>query len=423
MAIYTRNWAGNQQFHAQQTIQPETTGELREIVRSSDRVKAIGTRHSFSPIADTDGTIISMASFDRILELDEQHQTVSVGAGMPYGSFCAQLNEAGYAVHNMASLPQITIGGACATATHGSGDQNGNLATAVTSLRLVTAEGDSIEIHRERDPDRFRAMVVGLGGFGIVTDLTLEIRPTYAVRQDIYEGLPLPSMLEHFDEIMAIGYSVSLFTDWQGDTVNQLWIKRVIEPDEVTPAPQTMFGADLAKIQRHPLPSEPGNRCTEQLGASGPWHERLPHFRIDSLGDSGEELQSEYFVSRDYARDALNAVSELSNVLEPIIKTSEIRTVAADDLWMSPAFQSDCVGIHFTWHPDWSTVQRALPQIESALDPYAPRPHWGKLFTIGPEKVAERYPRFTDYQQLMRHYDPQGRFTNQFLDRYIRHVS
>jgi alditol oxidase len=419
---YACNWAGNQQFQAQHTVQPESIEELQELVRTGARVKPIGSRHSFSPIADTGGTLVSMAMFSRILSIDSDTMTATLGAGMPYGLACAELHNAGYAIHNMASLPQITIGGACSTATHGSGDRNGNLATAVTTLRLVTADGELSELDRERNPEDFRAVVVGLGGFGIITDMTLEIRPTFTVRQDIYEDLPLTTMLEHFDEIMALGYSVSLFTDWQGETVNQLWIKRLIDSPHVPQAHPEIFGARLAEVQRHPLPSEPGDRCTEQLGAFGPWHERLPHFRMDSLGDSGEELQTEYFVAREHARDALAAVSELHNLLRPIIKTSEVRTIAADDLWMSPAYASACVGIHFTWQPDWTTVQQALPQIEAALDPFEPRPHWGKLFTIPPARVAERYPRFTEFQNLMHHYDPTGKFSNTFLDRYIRHI-
>jgi alditol oxidase len=421
--IYACNWAGNQQFQASHTFHPDSIDELQQIVQTADHVKPIGSRHSFSPIADTAGTLISMREFNRILEIDTDAMTATIDAGMRYGLACAELHNAGYAIHNMASLPQITIGGACATATHGSGDQNGNLATAITALRLVTADGELIEFNRERNPDDFRAVVVGLGGFGVITDLTLEIRPTYTVRQDIYEDLPLTTMLEHFDEIMALGYSVSLFTDWQGEYINRLWIKRPIDSPDVPKAEPEIFGARLAEVQQHPLPSEPGDRCTEQLGASGPWYERLPHFRMDSLGDSGEELQTEFFVAREHARDALAVVDGLRDLLGPIIKVSEVRTIAADDLWMSPAYMSACVGIHFTWQPDWTAVRQALPQIEAALDRFEPRPHWGKLFSISPASVAARYPRFAEFQDLMHQYDPHGKFSNDFLHQYIRNIA
>jgi alditol oxidase len=422
MVSFTGNWAGNLQFQAGYYHRPETVEEIQEIVRKSQHVKAVGARHSFSPIADTRGDLISMENFNNVRSVDQDRMQVTVEAGMPYGTFCAQLHEVGYAVHNMASLPQITVGGACATATHGSGDQNGNLATAVTAMTLVTATGDVVEIDRERDPDDFRAIVVGLGGFGIVLDLTLKIQPTFSVRQDIYEQLPLTKLLDNFDEIMALGYSVSLFTDWQGDFVNQLWIKRILDANSPASIDREIHGATLAETRLHPLPEKSAESCTDQLGASGPWHERLPHFTMDALGTAGDELQTEYFVARSHAREALETVGALEQVLAPIIKTSEIRSVAEDDLWMSPSYTSACVGIHFTWKPDWTAVRKVSPVIEDALAPYSPRPHWGKLFTLEPASVAQRYPRFAEFQNMMRQYDPDGRFTNAFLDRYILQV-
>jgi alditol oxidase len=419
VASATRNWAGNQAFGAQHFHQPETIEDVRRIVMERECVKAVGSRHSFSAIADTTGDMISLERFNRVFHIDEARKTVKVGAGIPYGTFCAELHNAGYAVHNMASLPQITVGGACATATHGSGDSNGNLATAVAALTLVTADGDVVEVTRDDHPNEFPGLVVGLGGFGIVTDLTLDIRPTYSVRQDIYEHLPVSELATHFDEIMALGYSVSLFTDWQSDTVNQLWIKRVLEETAPSTVESKIYGARLAETLRHPLPDKPVESCTDQMGQSGPWHERLPHFRMDGLGTSGDELQAEYFVSRESAPEALTVVANLRDLLRPVIRISEVRTVAADNLWMSPSYQTACVGIHFTWKSDWPAVAAVLPLLEVALAPFEPRPHWGKLFTLSPQTVAGRYPRFDDFRNLMHQYDPDGRFRNAFLDEYM----
>jgi alditol oxidase len=419
MVDLRRNWAGNQRFQPSNVHQPGSRGELHRIVAGSTRVKAIGSRHSFNTIADTSGDLISLANFDHVTHIDPDRMTATVGAGIPYASFCAELHEAGYAVHNMASLPQITLAGACATATHGSGDQNGNLATAVRALTLVTAEGDAVTIDREEQPDDFRAIVVGLGGFGIVTDMTLDILPAYSVRQDIYDDLPLDALWSHFDEIMGLGYSVSLFTDWQGQAVNQLWIKRLDDPTSPVIAEPEKFGSKLSTVLRHPSPGKPVEDCTEQLGSSGPWHERLPHFRVNAVGSTGEDLQTEYFVDRRFALDALKTVADLKSQLAPVIKVSEVRTVAADDLWMSTAYRSDCVGIHFSWHMNVPAVDSLMPVIEEALRPFAPRPHWGKLFTMAPDEIASRYPRFQEFRDTMHRYDPHGKFRNPFLDKYV----
>jgi alditol oxidase len=418
MIDLSRNWAGNQMFQSQNVHRPATITELQQLVSKCERVKPVGTRHSFSPIADTSGDTISMEHFNEITGIDHDQMTVTVGAGAPYGTFCAELNNAGYAVHNMASLPQITVGGACATATHGSGDKNGNLATAVTALSMVSADGELVHLTRENDAD-FPAVVVGLGGFGVISHLTLEIRPTYSVRQDVYENLPVAKLADQFDEIMACGYSVSLFTDWQGDCVNQLWVKQIVDDTGRQEIPDERFGARLAGTRLHPSPGKSIEHCTDQLGASGPWHERLPHFRMDAIGPSGDELQTEYFVAREHGPAALLTVAALQEELAPVIKTSEVRTVAEDNLWMSPSYQAACVGIHFTWKPDWSRVERLLPAIEDALAPYEPRPHWGKLFSVAPEAVASRYPRLVEFRGVMSRYDPTGKFRNELLDRYI----
>jgi alditol oxidase len=422
VSYFTTNWSGNQTFQAAAIHEPRSLDELRQIVAASTNAKAIGSRHSFNTIADTPGDLISLRAFDEILEIDHRNQTARVGAGIPYGQFCSALHQAGYAVHNMASLPQITLGGACATATHGSGDGNGNLATAITRLTLIKADGSIIELDRDENPDDFRAVVVGLGGFGIIVDLTVELRPTFIVQQHIYDHLPLDSVWESFDEIMATGYSVSLFTTWQEETVEQLWIKQIVGPGQQPAVPSELFGARLAAVTRHPSPGKPDHDCTDQLGAPGPWHDRLPHFRMEAVGPNGDDLQAEYFVDRRHAVDALKVIVEHRDLIAPIIKTSEIRTVAADDLWMSTAYGADTVGIHFSWTSDLPEVMNRLPAIEQLLEPFEPRPHWGKLFTMRPEHIASRYPMFSQFQNTMRRYDPDQKFRNQFLEQYIYNV-
>jgi xylitol oxidase len=319
----------------------------------------------------------------------------------------------------MASLPHISVAGAVATATHGSGDANGNLATVVAAMELVTADGTLATVSREQHGERFGGMVVSLGALGIVTKLTLEVVPSFVVRQEAYESLPVAQLEAHFEDILSHAYSVSLFTDWQTDRVNQVWVKRRLAGDAAAEVAPAFFEATAATVDRHPIMALSAESCTPQLGVPGPWHERLPHFRMEFTPSSGEELQTEYFVPRRHAVAALRAVAELRAQLGPLLLISELRTIAADALWLSPCYRQACLGLHFTWKPDWPAVRRLLPALEAQLAPFEARPHWGKLFTLPPARLQSLYARLPDFRALLRLFDPAGKFRNAFIDTYI----
>ena len=413
------NWAGNYTYRGARLHRPRTVEQLQELVAHSSKLKALGTRHSFNDIADSLGDLISLEHFNQILELDREHHTVTVEAGVRYGELGRWLHEKGYALHNLASLPHISIAGACATGTHGSGNQNGNLATAVSSIEMVTANGEMIVLSREKDPEHFHGAVVGLGGLGVVTKLTLDISPTFEMRQDVYENLPLAQLGEHFDELSSSAYSVSLFTDWRDATFNQVWLKRKVSAGVSFNLEPILFGGTLATHNLHPIASLSAENCTEQMGVPGPWTERLPHFRMDFTPSSGEELQSEYLIPRQHAFAALGAIDQLREYVTPLLQISEVRTISADELWMSPCYQQACIAIHFTWKKDWNAVKDVLPIIEDRLAPFNARPHWGKLFTMTPDRLRSLYEKLPGFQELLRYYDPQGKFLNAFLERYI----
>ena len=415
-----QNWAGNYTYTAPAVARPQNLDQLRAAVVRSPKARALGTRHSFNAIADTPGEQISLENFTKIIAIDESAMTVTAEAGVRYGQLGEYLHERGYALHNLASLPHISLAGACATATHGSGDRNGNLAAAVAGMQLVTADGAVEEFSRKNQGDAFDGMVVSLGALGIVTRLTLKIVPTFPVRQIIYENLLYCDLENHFEEIFASAYSVSLFTDWQGGRVSQIWRKCLCGKADDEPMPKMFFGATLASANRHPIRELSAVNCTVQGGAPGPWHQRLPHFRMEYTPSSGQELQSEYFVPRTRAVEALRAVVELRDKITPHLMVSELRTIAADDLWMSPCYRRPCLGIHFTWKQNWPAVQKILPEIERSLEPFEARPHWGKLFTMSPARLASLYPKLPDFRELASRFDPQGKFRNEFVDRYIR---
>ncbi len=409
------NWAGNYTYRAEHLDVPANADEVRKDILAHARVKALGARHSFNSIADSRDEQISLKHFDQ-MELDTKNRTVTVGAGVTYGQLAPYLDSRGFAVHNMASLPHISVVGACATGTHGSGNKNGNLSTAVRAMEMVTASGETVTLSREKPGDSFAGMVVGLGAFGVITKITLEVEPAFQMTQVVFEDLSFSQLEHHLEEIFASGYSVSLFTDWQKHRATQVWIKQKVSPGTTVSAMSDFYGAKPAKRKMHPIADHSAENCTEQMGVPGPWYERLPHFKMNFTPSSGAELQTEYFVPRARGYEAISAVEELRDQITPHLFITEFRTIAADELWISPAYKRDSMAIHFTWKPEWPEVKKLLPQIESKLAPFDIRPHWAKLFTLKPAAVQSQYARLNDYRALVAKYDPKGRFRNEFLD-------
>jgi xylitol oxidase len=314
---------------------------------------------------------------NKVVSLDANKSQVTVDSGIKYGELCPYLDEKGYALHNLASLPHISVGGSISTATHGSGVGNGNLSTAVRALEIVTADGDIVQLSRDRDGEQFLAAVVGLGAFGVLTKVTLDLLPAYKMRQNVYKDLPITQLQEHFEKIISAGYSVSLFTDWQKDTINEVWIKcRLNDEIDYNNVPE-FFGAKMATKNMHPIANLSAENCTEQMGVPGSWYERLLHFKMGFIPSSGKELQTEYFVPRTNAVDAILAIQRLGKQISPYLFISEIRSIAPDNLWMSTCYNQPSVTIHFTWKPEWDAVKKLLPLIEKELEPFNPRPHWG----------------------------------------------
>ncbi len=412
------NWAGNLTYSTDRVHTPGSVEEVRQVVKSCAKLRALGTRHSFSTIADSTANQVSLKRFDQIA-LDEKARTVTVGAGVTYGKLSPYLDDHGYALHNLASLPHISVAGAIATATHGSGVHNGNLSTAVGALDIVTASGESITISNQSGGDQFLGMVVGLGALGVVTSVTLNLLPTFKVAQSVYENLSFTHLKDHFDEIFSSGYSVSLFTDWQHHQATQVWIKRRLTPGDKNDWQPEFHGAKLSNVKLHPIAGHDAEPCTEQQGIPGPWYERLPHFRMNFTPSSGRELQTEYFVPRERGYEAILAVEKLRDQITPHLFITELRTIAADRLWMSTAYQRDSLAIHFTWKPEWPEVSKILPLIEKQLEPFDPRPHWAKLFTLPPARLQAQYTRLAEFQALLKHYDPDAKFRNEYLSRNL----
>ena len=391
---------------------------LCEVVARSTAVRAIGSRHSFSDLTDTTGTLLDLAGLPAGIRLDDDSTAVSVGGGVRYGDLAVALEEQGRALAAMASLPHISVAGAVATGTHGSGDRTPSLAAAVRALEIV-GPGGVLRRVRRGEPD-FDGSVVGLGALGVVTRVELDVEPTYEVHQEVRTGLAWGVVETRFDEITAAAYSVSLFTRFE-DGVDQVWLKH---------RTATGGGGAARTLLRHASPRSGRCTCcaagrreavTTQGGVPGAWLDRLPHFRLAFTPSNGAELQSEYFVAREHALDAVERLRRMSSRLAPLLEVAEIRTIAADELWLSGAHGRDTVALHFTWVRDEPAVRRVVREIEEALVPLGARPHWGKVFEMDAGALADAFPRLPDFAALRDRVDPDRVFGNAFLDRVLRH--
>lgn len=405
----TRNWAGTYEYTAPEIVAARSEDDVRRALAGAGPVHALGTRHSFTDLPDTGGTLIDLSGLEGGFELSDG--TVRVAGGTRYGVLASWLDERGLALHNLGSLPHISVAGATATGTHGSGDANGVLTTAVRGIRYLDAHGELHEVRRG-DPD-FAALAVGLGAYGVVVSLDLATEPSYRVRQDVYRDVSWDAALHALPAVTGAGYSVSVFTRWDPDSIGYVWVKTRLGDDR-QPVPETLLDG-VRDADAEPL----GDLAdvTELRGVPGSWMLRLPHFRLDGTPSFGDEIQSEYFVSREHAVAALLAMRELGDLIRPVLFVSELRTAAADDLWLSPAYGRDILAIHFTWRNDPDAVRRIIPEIERALEPYAARPHWGKRHGFGRERLEQVHPRLSDAREVFERLDPDGRFVNRHLVR------
>ncbi|HEV8512812.1 MAG TPA: FAD-binding protein [Cyclobacteriaceae bacterium] len=411
------NWSGNLTYSTSNVFTPNSIQQVQEFVNRLAKLRALGSKHSFNAIADSNKSLVSTAGLNRILSLDRSANTVTVEAGIKYGELCQYLHENGYALHNLASLPHISIAGACSTATHGSGVMNGNLATQVSAIEFVKADGDIVTLSRN-DGELFNGAVVGLGALGIVTKITLDLLPTFNMHQVVYRNLPMDALENNFEAIMSSGYSVSLFTDWKNKNINEVWIKSHVEGNTLNSSSPEFYGARLASKNMHPIEDQPAENCTDQMGVPGVWYERLPHFKMGFTPSAGKELQAEYFIPFEHGYKAMMAVEKLHEKISPHVFISEIRSIAADNLWMSPCYKKRCVAIHTTWKQE-DVVRDLLPLVEQQLAPFNPIPHWGKLSALAPSLVQARFEKLKDFKQLMHQYDPKGKFRNEFLDKSL----
>jgi xylitol oxidase len=401
------NWSSNVNFQEQEYLEPTNLDDLQDIVASQKFVRARGSAHSFNSIADSNNTIVSLEKMPQTIEIDEVKQNVKVSSFLKYGELVPTLHARGWALSNLASLPHISIAGSVSTATHGSGIFNKNLAAQVAAVEFIDSTG-SIR-HLSEGSREYEAFVVGLGLTGIITNYWLKIEPSFNVKQIIYENVSDIELEKSFDEIMGTAYSVSFFTRWDSSNQGNLWCKF----KENQYIPDIVSGAHQATKKLHPIPEVDPVAATEQFGVTGPWLERLAHFKLDFTPSVGDEIQSEFFVDRENAPAVIQKLRELSPKFRDMLWISELRTIAADNFWMSTASARDSVGFHFTWKKS-NFDPKVVKEIEENLVQFDYRPHWGKVFYAESRYLRSVYPKYSDFVEAVNLIDPNKKFSNQF---------
>jgi xylitol oxidase len=402
------SWSGTVTYHFAAEHRPSDLDALRTLVSGSRALRPVGTAHTFSDLPDG-AEAVSLAAFDTV-EVAEDRTSVRVGAGMTHATLAEALAPHGLALENLASLPHLNVVGAVATATHGSGVRTRNLATQVRALELVLASGDLLTLRR--GDDDLAGAVVGLGLLGVVHHVELDVVPAVPHRQLVLHDADVEGLPDRLHALLDLGRSVSVFTRWDG-TPHRVWVKW--RDDDPAPDPHPL-GLRVADQPEHPIAGLDTIHCTLQGGVPGPWVERLPHFRPGYLPSVGDEVQSEYHLPREHGPAAARALADVGHLLDAALLTSEIRAVAADDLWLSPQSGQDTCSFHFTWTSDTTLASAAALVVEEALAPFSPRPHWGKHFNLD---VRDAYPRLPDFLALRERLDPDRTFVGPWAERVL----
>lgn len=411
-----KNWAGNLTFSAREFIEVNSISKLQQVVSSSQAVKVLATGHSFNAIGDTTETLISIKNLSNGIEIDSQNAQALIPAGMAYADAARYLESNGWAFSNMASLGEVTIAGAISTGTHGSGSNNGVLSTSVVGLEIVLGSGELITIDQSNS-EEFAGFVVSLGALGVFTKIKMRIIPSFSVKQFVYENIGIQAVAENFDTVFNSAYSVSYFSNWAKNSTGQIWMK-FLDDSSSDNLSDNWLGANQAKAKQHPVKINNPDPCTDQLGISGKWLYRLPHFKLDSSPASGDEVQTEYLVDRKYVNEYIQDLRTIGDEIAPRVYATEIRTIKSDELWLSGAYQRETVGFHFTWKKS-DTLVDFLPRIEEILGKHHGRPHWAKLFSVRSDELSARYPKYSDFEALLKKYDPKKKFRNKFIDQYF----
>lgn len=427
------NWAGNQSCAPTAIRRPISEGELvalvKEAATAGTRVKCVGAGHSFTPIACTNGVLVDLSGYDRVLGHDAEARTVTVQAGIPLSTLSDELDQRGLAVENMGDIAYQSIAGATATATHGTGWHFGNISSRIVGMRLIAGDGSIVEATADENPEVLAAARVGVGALGIVSTVTLQAVNAFRLHA-IEEPMRVDEVLSDFDGFMSSADHVEFYwvphTAWALTKRNRRTHEPAVPRSKVKEVlddlilPNVAFGA-LCRVGRRKPSWIP--KMAKILPSTGRVEYTDRSDRVFTSPRKVKFYEMEYAIRRDAIPEALNRVRTL--VDEAGIQLSfpvEVRVVAPDDIPLSTA-EGRATG-YIAVHVYQGTPYDAYFQgVERIMDSYDGRPHWGKMHFQRHETLAERYPRWDEFQAVRRRLDPEGRFTNQYLERVLGPVT
>jgi L-gulonolactone oxidase len=424
-----KNWGGNQACTPLSLERPSSEDELVALVHraaaAGERVKVVGAGHSFTDIACTDGRMVSLDGYDHFLEVDTRAATVKVEGGITIAALGQALAEVGLAQPNLGDVAYQSIAGAISTATHGTGGRLGNISTQVKALSLVTADG-VLECSAEDNADVFQAARVGLGALGVISTVTLQCVPAFTLRS-IQAPRQLDEVLDAVEDLVAANDHFEFFWIPHSDRVLAITNNRTDAPAHPPGKVSAYFNDIVMENHAFGLLQRLGRANTTWIPALGRVTGRLLNAR--DVADVSHRVFANQrlvrFVEMEYAlpRPALAAaVRDVRSMIDRqglrISFPVEVRIAAADDIWLSTASGRDTgyIAVHvFQGLP----FDRYFREVEAIMNGYEGRPHWGKMHYQTAETLRPRYPHWADFIGVRDRLDPEGRFSNAYLDRVL----
>jgi len=409
-----RNWSGSVVATPERLERPKTEADLRAIVAGARRVRVAGTGHSFMPLCETDGVLISLADMDGGLEITPDRSSVWAPAGMPIGELTAVLWAEGLSLANQGDIDKQAIAGALSTATHGTGRTLGALSTFSRAFRMVTADGEVVECDETREPELFQAQRVSLGALGVMSRVELSVLPAYRLKETL-RRTPLIEILESWDELAARHRHVEFFVFPYADEA----LVKILDPVEdgddkpgvdIDSAAMQII-CDLASL----MPSAAPTLQRLITKAMSPSTRSAPAYRIFPSERPTKFEEMEYEIPAERGAEALRAaIAEVRGRKLPIIFPFEYRSVAADDMWLSPMSGRDCISISFHQYAKMPW-REAFATIEQVFAAHGGRPHWAKRHTLKSDDVLRLYPDAGRWGEVRKRWDPEAKFLNAHL--------
>jgi FAD-linked oxidoreductase len=409
-----RNWSGSVVAQPSAAESPKTEADLQRLVAAASKVRVAGTGHSFMPLCATDGLLLSLSELGGELEIAEDGQSVWCPAGWAIGRLTAALWEKGFSLINQGDIDKQAIAGAVSTATHGTGRTLGSLATAAEGFRLVLADGSVVECDRSREPDLFEAARLSLGMIGVVVRIRMKVLPAYRLKETVRRQ-SLAKTLADWDQLADAHRHIEFFQFPYSEHVNLKTLDVVDEGESQPPGEfeDNVFQAvcDLVAVWPRTAPTLQ-RMLTRAIGSS------------ERAGPAGSIFPSERnvrFEEMEYEIPAANGPGALRAAMSlvrdkrwPIIFPFEYRTVAADDIWISPMNGRECVSISFHQYAKMPW-REAFAGVEKVFQDAGGRPHWAKRHTLASDDVLRLYPDAPKWGAVRKRVDPAGKFLNAHL--------